>query len=107
MRPASKTNVLASTRDTLGRHVVLTEDRWWGHIVAPDGHPELEGLELAVMRAIETADRSRAGKRPGRQEFYARDLGPARWLVVIVDYSATPAWVVTAHPMSKDPKTDR
>jgi len=100
--PRRTQTVLVSTQDSLGRLVVLTEDRWWGHIV--DGHREMEGLELAVLRAVENADRTRPGKRPGRQELYAQGLGPARWLAVVVDYSQEPAWVVTAHPMSKDPK---
>jgi sarcosine oxidase gamma subunit len=95
-------DILAATHDALGRLVVLTQERWEGHILV--GHSDMEGLELAVMRAIENADRTRPGKRPGRQELYAQGLGPARWLVVVVDYSDTPAWVVTAHPMSKDPK---
>jgi len=99
VQPKKTQVVLASTHDSVGRAVVLTQDRWWDHIVY--GHPEMEGLEFAVMRAVESADTSCPGRRPGRMELYARGLGPARWMAVIVDYSDSPAWVVTAHPVKK------
>lgn len=93
--------VVASTRDGTGVEVVLTGERW-GHIV--EGHGQLAGLQAAVMEAVQNADRRCEGNVPGREKLYCEDLGPARWLAVVVDYNASPAWIVTAYPCSKLPK---
>lgn len=102
MRSNKRTGIMLSTRDALGREVVLTEERWHKHIVG--GHPYMDGLEHAVMRVIETAGTDRPGNTPGSRVLYASGLGPARFLAVVVQYSNVPAWVITAHPASKIPK---
>src|SRR5947209_19976954 len=39
---------------------------------------------------------------PGRAGFYRHDLGPGRWLRVVVDFNQSPAFVVTAFaPMDR------
>jgi hypothetical protein len=95
-------NLVASTTDALGRKIILTEERWT-HIV--DGHPELDGLELALMRAVEAADITVDGKTADTKRVCAKDLGPARYLVVVVRYAGQTGYVRTAYPTSKEPKT--
>lgn len=103
LRPrASK--VVASTTDELGRTIVLTEERW-EHIL--EGHPEMAGLELAVMRVVESADKECTGNFPGSRKFYKQGLGPARWLAAVVAYEGMVGKVITAHPFSKlEPRID-
>lgn len=102
MRPRAR-KVVSSTTDGLGRTIVLTDERW-EHIL--EGHPEMAGLELAVMRVVESADKECAGNFPGARKFYKRGLGPARWLAVVVAYDGMMGKVVTAHPFSKEPKSN-
>lgn len=65
----------------------------------------MEGYELAVMRAVETADKRTEGHFEGSEKLYARNLGPARWLVVVVAYAGRTGRVRTAYPQTKEPKT--
>lgn len=105
--PNTPPKLVASTKDPLGRTVVLTEYTWWSHILDPKGHPELEGLEMAVMRVVEDADHTCDGNFPGAKAFYKRNLGPARYLAVVVAYDGQIGRVITAYPCSKEPKTQR
>lgn len=100
--PPPQQQIIASTTDGLGRTIVLTAERW-EHIV--DGHPELDGLELAVMRAVETADITVDGNKPGTMKHCAKDLGPARYLSVVVAYEGNMGMVRTAYPQSKEPRS--
>jgi hypothetical protein len=54
--------------------VTLTLDRWEHILKKRLG--KLDGLELAVMSAVENAEVTRRGNVPGREVHYARDLGP-------------------------------
>jgi hypothetical protein len=40
----------------------------------------------------------------GRTRFYRRDVGPSRWLLVVVSYEQEPARIITALANRKDPK---
>ena len=95
--------VIASTQDALGRTVILTQDRW-EHIL--DGHPELDGLELAVMRVVDNADMDGEGNFPGARKLAKRGLGPSRWLVAVVKYDGAQGSVVTAYPCTADPRIE-
>ncbi len=101
MVPKRIPTILAQAQDASGRIVVLTDVRW-EHIV--NGHKALDGYELAVMRAVETADTSRQGNFAGATVLYARDLGPARWLAVVVAYKRGRGEIITAYPHTKEPK---
>lgn len=101
MAPKRTPTILAQAQDGLGRTVVLTDVRW-AHIV--EGHEALDGYELALMRAVETADRSRDGNFSGATVLYARGLGPARWLAVVVAYKDGRGEIITAYPQTKEPK---
>ena len=40
-----------------------------------------------------------------RTRYYARDVGPSRWLLVVVSYEQQPARIVSAFANRKDPKS--
>jgi hypothetical protein len=40
----------------------------------------------------------------GRTRFYRRDVGPSRWLMVVVSYEQEPARIITALANRKYPK---
>lgn len=92
---------VATVQDKLGRTIVLEPGRW-EHICE---HEELDGHELAVMRAVECADKSKDGNYPGSKVLYGRGLGPARWLAVVVEYHGMAGRVITAYPYNKEPQT--
>lgn len=93
--------VLEICKDYAGRTVLITETNW-KHVLA--GHPEMDGLQLAVKTALERADHKAAGNRPGSEKISGANLGPSRWLVVVVAYDAQGLGrVLTAYPSKKDP----
>jgi hypothetical protein len=87
--------VLAVVVDPAGRRVELLDDRW-KHIVAR--HPEMEALRDAVLRAVTAPTEQLAGRRPGEQWFYLGDVGPSRWLKVVVNFDAGAGRIITAFP---------
>jgi hypothetical protein len=85
-------------RDWVGAEVVLDVERL-KHI--EEGHPELKGHELAIMTAIERADRVKEGNFAGSKKVSSENLGPSKWLTVVIDYSRNPARVITAYPQAR------
>lgn len=55
------------------------------------------------MGTVANPDHRIDDRRPGRERFYRRGVGPSRWLLVVVDYSAVPARVITAFGNRGDP----
>lgn len=91
-------------RDSAGRTVVLTEERW-EHIL--DGHPIVDGHDLALETTVERCDVVCDGSR-GAVRIYGRNLGPSRWFVVVVAYASDGTGkVLTAYPSKKDPPEPR
>jgi hypothetical protein len=86
--------------DPDGRHVVL-DDAGWRHIV--DEHGELALLRGAVLATVERPDHRGSDPRPGRERYWRLGFGPSRWLMVVVDFNAAPARIVTAYGNRKDP----
>lgn len=83
-----------STRDPLGRDVLLTQDAL-EYIHSKDGREDLGPED--IMRAVELATvRHRSQRSAARERLCARGLGPSHWLVVVVDFSYEPALVWTA-----------
>jgi len=41
--------------------------------------------------------------RPGRERYYTENLGPTRWLRVVIDFSTDPGEVVTAFGHDNEP----
>jgi len=91
---------VGTIKDRLGRTIVLERERW-EHIRE---HEQLDGHELAVLRTVETAERRKAGNYPGSEVLYAQ-IGPARWLAVVVEYHGLTGRVITAYPYNKEPQT--
>ena len=67
-------------------------------------HPELvDGLDL-VAGTVEAPDHSESDPIVGRHRYYRRQVGPSRWLLVVVSYEQEPGRVITALATRKDPK---
>ena len=93
--------VSEATRDAQGRVVLLSRTAM-EHIGPP--HPELDGCELAITTAVETALARCRGRQAGREVLYVPNLGPAAWLVVVVAYDGQRGEVITAYGSEKGPK---
>lgn len=83
-----------------GREVVLPDDAW-RHIIA--SHPEMSEYRDAILRAIAEPDLRRPDVRPAREGYFLRGAGPSRWIRVVVDFSHSEAFVVTAFAERRDP----
>ena len=90
-----------ATKDRQGR-VVLISSEAMRHIAR--GHPELDGCELAIATAIETAFARCRGRQRNREVLYAPNLGPTAWLAVVVAYDGQRGHVVTAFGSKAGPK---
>jgi hypothetical protein len=84
-KPQLPPGVLEATRDRKGRWVTLSESAM-RHI--EKGHREMRGAELMILTAVEEAWIRTKAAKADREMLYARNLGPAAWLVVVVAYSA-------------------
>jgi hypothetical protein len=90
------------TTDPDGRLVVL--DRLTeGHLARR--RPQMLQHVAAILDAISRPDAREDDPAPGRERFYRRDLDPRRWLRVVVDFSETPAFVVTAFVQDYKPES--
>ena len=90
-------SVLAETATPEGVRVILFEDTWVLHILDPrSGHGELEHHLPAVLDSIASPDHREADAWPQRVRFFKQDVGPSRWLMVVVDFEQEPARIVTA-----------
>jgi hypothetical protein len=58
-----------------------------------------------VMQTVERPDHAEPDHLPGRTRFYRHNIGPSRWLLVVVSYEQEPARIITAVANRKDPKT--
>lgn len=89
--------ILAETATPEGVRVVLFEDTWLLHVLDPDdGHAELEPHLAVVMEAIALPDHREPDEWSHRERFFKQDVGPSRWLMVVVDSEREPARIVTA-----------
>lgn len=75
----------ATTVDPDGRTVALTAERW-GHIT--EGHPELAAYQTEILETVRVPSRRRPGPTLGEQWFYREDVGPSRWLKVVVRFES-------------------
>ena len=93
--------VIIETTDPDERRVILDADGL-RHVI--QNHGELAGSERAIMDTVSMPDhRDQDPTFASRERFYRRDLGPSRWLAVVVDYSTDPAVVITAFGRRADP----
>lgn len=95
--------ILAETTDPHGERVVLLRRVWEGKVLRD--HAEL-GAHLAdVLRTVAEPDHVASDRSSfERTRYYSRDVGPSRWLLVVVSYEQQPARIITALANRKDPK---
>jgi hypothetical protein len=95
--PMSERRILAEAKTPEEIRVVLFADTWLKHVLNPhSGHAELELHLDAVLETLESPDFREAERWRARERFFKRDVGPTRWLMVVVDFAKEPARVVTA-----------
>lgn len=92
--------VIEEATDPDGRRVVL-DQRGWDHVVTE--HDEMAVHRTAVIATITSPDHRQPDPRASRERYWRRGLGPSRWLLVVVDFDADPARVVTAYGNRKAP----
>ena len=94
---------IGNVHDPDGRDVVLLA-RIWDEKITRD-HPELSGHLDAVLEAVSKPDHVEPDSWPNRKRFYRRNVGPSRWLLVVVSYEHQPPRIITALANRKYPKT--
>jgi hypothetical protein len=94
--------ILAETTDPQGARVVLLR-RVWDEKILRD-HDELNAHLPDVLRTVAQPDHV-AGDPSSfdRTRYYSRDIGPSRWLLVVVSYEQQPARIISAFGTRKDP----
>jgi hypothetical protein len=88
--------------DSEGRAVVLPARIWDGKIIRD--HPELERHLEQVLDTVNEPDHVESDPRPDRRRYFRRNVGPSRWLMVVVSFEQEPGRVITALALRKDPK---
>jgi hypothetical protein len=99
---ATRDSRAATVTDPAGLEVVLLA-RIWEEKIARD-HPELVGHLDDAVETVATPDHVEPDALPARTRFYWRNVGPSRWLMVVVSYEQEPARIITALANRKDPK---
>jgi hypothetical protein len=89
------------TTDPDGRTVVFDAG---SHLHLALGRPWLLDHVETIMATVALPDFRAEDPIPRRERFYRRHIEPRRWLRVVVDFSDSPAWVVTATVQSNDPR---
>jgi hypothetical protein len=89
---------LGETRDPNGRPVKLDQERWNHIIDATSGHREIAPLRAEVLRAVQAPDRRLPGREPNEEWFYLGNVGPTRWIKVVVLYEDGYGRIITAFP---------
>lgn len=72
-------------QDRQGREVVLSAERWQ-HIVS--GHPEIGAFKEQIALAVESPTAALPGRGPGEEWLYLEEVGPSRWLKVVVAFDS-------------------
>jgi len=94
----------AETTDPAGARVVL-DDALWREKILRD-HPEIDSHREDALRAVSAPDHIAPDPSfEDRKRYYARGVGPSRWLLVVVSYEQTPARIVSVFANRKDPKS--
>lgn len=90
--------------DPTGVRVSLDEEVWVQKIVRD--HPEVATHRKDALRAVSSPDH--VAPDPGferRKRYYARGVGPSRWLLVVVSYEQLPARIISVFATRKDPRS--
>jgi len=94
--------LLAEITEPDGRAVALLA-RIWEQKITHD-HPELRDHLEQVLEMVAEPDHAEPDPREGRRRYYRRNVGPSRWLLVVVSFEQDPGRIVTALAIRKDPK---
>lgn len=94
--PETGRAIEVETRTPDGTRVVLFADTWSEHILAPTGHTELISHLDAVLSVVSSPDAREPDPQPRRERFFKENVGPSRWLMVVVSFEQEPARIVTA-----------
>lgn len=94
--------LLAEISDPDGREIVLYA-RTWDEKIARD-HPELKPHLMEVPRTVIAPDHVEPDPRANRRRYYRRNVGPSRWLLVVVSFEQEPGRIITALAVRKDPR---
>lgn len=88
--------------DPGGKRVVVSVALWREKVLRD--HPELRSHLTEVLRAISDPDLVVPDPHyADRRRHYLRDVGPSRWLLVVLSYEQVPARLISAFPNRKDP----
>ena len=94
----------SETADPAGALVVLDDALWREKIVRD--HPEIDSHRVDALRTVSAPDHVAPDPSfEDRKRYYARGVGPSRWLLVVVSYEQTPARIVSVFANRKDPKS--
>lgn len=94
--------LMGEVSDPDGRAVVLLA-RIWEDKIARD-HPELRERLEQVLATVHAPDHVEPDPRSDRRRYYGRNVGPSRWLLVVVSFEQEPGRIITALALRKDPK---
>ncbi|MBI3940455.1 MAG: DUF4258 domain-containing protein [Acidobacteria bacterium] len=78
----------------LGKLIRVTKSRW--DLISKTKHPEIEGQESEVKRALREPDEIRLSRSDGSVFLYYRRHGKL-WLAVVAKHSNGDGFVVTAY----------
>jgi sarcosine oxidase gamma subunit len=97
-------STIGETVDPESSRIVLLDPLWSGKIVR--AHPGIERYLTDILRAVAAPDHvAQDPAFAARTRYYARGVGPGRWLMVVVSYEQTPARIVSAFANRKDPRS--
>jgi hypothetical protein len=103
LRAVSDRDRLAGeTRDARRRAVVLLARIWDGKILRD--HPELRGQLEHVLGTVSGPDHVEPDPERHRHRYFRRNVGPSRWLMVVVSFEQQPGRIITALALRKGPK---
>jgi hypothetical protein len=94
--------IVGETTDLNGMRVVLLRRVWQEKVVVD--HPEMASFVDDVLETVSDPDHIEPDPIfRDRIRYYARDLGPSEWLLVVVSYEQAQARIVSAFANRKDP----
>jgi hypothetical protein len=71
----------------------------WVHIIRR--HPELASLIEELLKTIQCPEAITPDPITGRWRYWRSEIGPTRWVKVIVAWDEGPPWIVTAFPTGR------
>lgn len=92
--------ILATVTDPQGRQVDLT-DTQWAHIL--QGRGAAAPSQEEVLQAIRDPHDVLPGRKSNELWYYKADIGPSRWLRVVVAFQGERGFIVTAFPRRTKP----